>query len=69
MNKANTASEKTVQDYINNSKVVESIAKQIEQINQDTLSNSKSIEEMNTNAEHLNSLTEALNNVLGKFKT
>jgi len=69
MNVATTSTDKTVQDYINNASVVESIAEQIEQINQDTTANTRSIEEISSAAEHLSGLTEELNGVLGKFKT
>ena len=69
MNNATHSSEKTVQDYIDTGKRVDSIAAQIDIINSNTTSNTRSIEEISSAAEHLNKLTEELNLVLGKFKT
>jgi len=69
MNNATHSSEKTVQDYIDTGKRVDSIVAQIDVINSNTTSNTRSIEEISSAAEHLNKLTEELNLVLGKFKT
>ena len=69
MNNATHSSEKTVQDYIDTGKRVDSIVAQIDIINSNTTSNTRSIEEISSAAEHLNKLTEELNLVLGKFKT
>jgi len=69
MANATNSSDKTVKDYIETGKKIDSIVKKIEIINNNTLSNTKSIEEISSAAEHLNNLTNELNNVLGKFKT
>ncbi len=69
MNDATLSSEKTVQDYIATGKNIDGIVKKIENATQNTSSNLRSIEEISSASEHLNSLTEELNNVLGKFKT
>jgi len=69
MNNATLASEKTVQDYIETGAKIDSIVEQVKQVHDNTETNTKSIEEISNGAEHLNTLTDELNNVLGKFKT
>jgi len=69
MNDATQSSEKTVQDYIDTSKRVDTIVSKIDLINSNTTANTRSIEEISSATEHLNHMTEELNEVLGKFKT
>jgi len=69
MNNATNSSEKTVQDYIDTGKRVDSIVKQIDIINSNTTTNTRSIEEISGAADHLNKLTEELSLVLEKFRT
>ena len=64
---ANT--QKTVQDYIDTSDKIDSIAKDIEDISAISNTNVRSVEEIAGASEHLHSLTETLNNELSKFKS
>jgi len=69
MNSATASSEKTVQDYIKTGSNIDSILKKVEQAARNTASNASSIEDISKASEHLTTLTEELNDVLGKFKT
>lgn len=64
---ANT--QKTVQDYIDTSDKIDSIAKDIESISVISNTNVRSVEEIAGASEHLHVLTETLNNELAKFKS
>lgn len=64
---ANT--EKTVKDYIDTSTKVEGMVSEIDKINDITQSNVNSVKEVAKASSHLHSMTDKLNNELGKFKT
>ena len=59
----------TVQDYIDTSKKIDDIAKDIESISEISNTNARSVEEIAGASEHLHSLTEILNNELSKFRS
>lgn len=69
MENATLSSEKTVQDYIDTGKKVDTIVTKLNEISGNTTANTRSIEEISSATEHLNQMTEELNEVLGKFKT
>ncbi|MCP3852742.1 MAG: methyl-accepting chemotaxis protein [Gammaproteobacteria bacterium] len=69
MKSANTASEKTVQDYIVTSNNIDEIVKKIERASENSTSNASDISEITKSSQHLTHLTDELNNVLDKFKT
>ena len=69
MDNATSASENTVQDYIETGKRIDEIVGKISTISADTLINMRSMEEIGSATEHLSTLTDKLNHVLAKFRT
>ncbi|MBU0633417.1 methyl-accepting chemotaxis protein [bacterium] len=69
VNKATDASDKTVQDFETTGTHIDTIAKQIGEINAMSTLNARNVEEIASAAEHLNNLTLELSNKLEHFKT
>ncbi len=68
MKEATLVSEKTVNDFVDTGKMVETISDEIVDINSIVESNARSVEEIAAAAEHLSSMTEKLNMSMDKFK-
>lgn len=68
MQTATHVSEKTVDDFQETGKMVDTIAHKITDINDIVQSNARSVEEIAAAAEHLNSLTEQLESGMERFK-
>ncbi|WP_033916523.1 methyl-accepting chemotaxis protein [Campylobacter sputorum] len=62
-------SDTTVDDYIDTGKNIDTIVKDIEEINLISKENARSVEEIAGAAEHLNKMTDQLNAKLGEFRT
>ncbi|WP_374188429.1 methyl-accepting chemotaxis protein [Campylobacter sputorum] len=62
-------SDATVDDYIDTGKSINTIVKDIEEINLISKENARSVEEIAGAAEHLNKMTDQLNAKLGEFRT
>lgn len=62
-------SDATVDDYIDTGKNINTIVKDIEEINLISKENARSVEEIAGAAEHLNKMTDQLNAKLGEFRT
>jgi len=60
---------KTVDDFADTSKKVQNIVKKVDEVNNISASNVESVENVSTASNHLHSMTEKLNNELGKFKS
>ncbi len=60
---------KTVDDFADTSKKVQSIVTEVDEVNNISVSNVESVENVSTASGHLHSMTEKLNNELGKFKS
>ncbi len=60
---------KTVDDFADTSKKVQSIVAEVDEVNNISASNVESVENVSTASGHLHSMTEKLNNELGKFKS
>jgi len=69
MENATKLNEKTVEDYVQTGKKIDSIVEKIEEINTLSSDNARSVEEIASASEHLNGITEKLNNILNKFRT
>ncbi len=69
VNEATIASDKTVDDFEQTGKDIESIVDRIQEINTISSTNARSVEEIASAAEHLNSMTENLNAQLETFRT
>jgi methyl-accepting chemotaxis protein len=59
----------TVDDFSDTSNKVQNIVNKIDKVNNISASNVESIENVSTASNHLHSMTEKLNNELGKFKS
>ena len=60
---------KTVNDFADTSTKVQSIVAEVDEVNNISASNVESVENVSTASGHLHSMTEKLNNELGKFKS
>ncbi len=60
---------KTVDDFSDTSKKVQDIVNEVDAVNDISASNVESVENVSTASGHLHSMTEKLNNELGKFKS
>jgi methyl-accepting chemotaxis protein len=60
---------KTVDDFADTSTKVQSIVSEVDEVNNISASNVESVENVSTASGHLHSMTEKLNNELGKFKS
>ena len=69
VNEAVKASDKTVHDFENTGKNVQSIVTQITQINDISSQNARNVEEIAAAADHLNSMTDDLHAKLETFRT
>lgn len=68
MQEATRVSEKTVKDFEDTGRMVDTISNEITDINTIVESNARSVEEIATASEHLSSMTEKLNLSMEKFK-
>ena len=66
---ATKANEKSVGDFMNTGKEIETIASSIEEVNRLSSHNARSVEEISSAADHLGELTEQLNQKLDAFRT
>ena len=69
INQAISDASKTVDDFYDTSKKVQDIVKEVDVVNDISASNVQSVENVSIASEHLHSMTEKLNNELGKFKS
>lgn len=69
VNQAVIASDKTVSDFEQTGKNVESIVSQVSEINKISSQNARNVEEIAAAAEHLNAITDELQVKLERFKT
>jgi len=69
VNQAVNANDKTVQDFENTGKDIETIVSQMEEVNQISSLNGENVEEIAAGVEHLNSMTSQLNAQLETFRT
>ena len=69
MNNATSASDKTVDNYLNTGKDIETMIQGVSQINDISSQNARSVEEIASAAEHLSKMTEMLNLKLSEFRT
>lgn len=69
VNNATTASERTVNDFVNRGREVASIAEKIDAINVLSTENARSVEEIASSAEHLSAMTETLSAKLDEYRT
>jgi len=69
VNKAVSANDKTVKDFENTGKDIDTIVSQMQTVNQISSVNEKSVEEIVSTVEHLNSMTAELNTQLETFRT
>ena len=69
INETITDASKTVDDFADTSKKVQSIVAEVDEVNNISASNVESVENVSTASGHLHSMTEKLNNELGKFKS
>ncbi|PAF42989.1 methyl-accepting chemotaxis protein [Helicobacter sp. 11S03491-1] len=69
MSGAIATADKTVDNYIDTGKGIESVIQGVSGINDISTENARSVEEIASVAEHLNKMTEILNNKLAEFKT
>ncbi len=60
---------KTVDDFADTSKKVQSIVSEVDKVNNISANNVQSVENVSIASGHLHSMTERLNNELGKFKS
>lgn len=60
---------KTVDDFADTSKKVQLIVSEVDEVSNISLSNVESVENVSTASDHLHTMTEKLNNELGKFKS
>jgi methyl-accepting chemotaxis protein len=60
---------KTVDDFADTSTKVQSIVSEVDEVNNISASNVESVENVSTASGHLHTMTEKLNNELGKFKS
>lgn len=68
MHDANRVSSKTVSDFEQTGRLVDTISVEINDVNEIVASNARSVEEIAAAAEHLNSMTEQLNLKMERFK-
>lgn len=69
INKTISDASKTVDDFADTSKKVQSIVGEIDEVSNISLSNVESVDNVSVASDHLHSMTEKLNNELGKFKS
>ncbi len=69
MNNATTLSDKTTENYLKTGLDIESMIKDVNQINDISSQNARSVEEIASAAEHLSRMTETLNLKLSEFRT
>jgi methyl-accepting chemotaxis protein len=69
MHNATSASDKTVDNYLNTGKDIETMIQGVSQINDISSQNARSVEEIASAAEHLSKMTEMLNLKLSEFRT
>ena len=69
INKTIKDASKTVDDFADTSKKVQAIVLEVDEVNNISASNVESVENVSTASGHLHSMTEKLNNELGKFKS
>ena len=69
MNNATTLSDKTTENYLRTGTDIESMIKDVAQINDISSQNARSVEEIASAAEHLSRMTETLNLKLSEFRT
>ena len=68
MHEASKATEKTVSDFEDTSRLVVTISDEINTANEIVASNARSVEEIASAAEHLNNMTDQLNQKMEEFK-
>jgi len=69
MNNATKVSDKTAENYLKTGLDIESMIKDVNQINDISSQNARSVEEIASAAEHLSRMTETLNLKLSEFRT
>jgi methyl-accepting chemotaxis protein len=69
MNNATTLSDKTTENYLKTGLDIESMIKDVNQINDISSQNARSVEEIASAVEHLSRMTETLNLKLSEFRT
>jgi methyl-accepting chemotaxis protein len=69
MSNATTLSDKTTENYLKTGLDIESMIKDVNQINDISSQNARSVEEIASAAEHLSRMTETLNLKLSEFRT